>query len=1041
MRGPRVFTVPPSVDFLPTFARALLDGSIIPGLSEKSDPLAFGRATIYVPTRRSRAALIVALRHAIGRPAAILPRILPLGAMEASEAPYFDESADDAPGPDLPRAIPDIERRLLLADLVLKWAEGVKHAIVSIDEQGRRTHDHNETLIVATTPADAWSLAGNLADLIDELIIEDVAWKSVTDAGAGEFDQFWRITTDFLDVAIKQWPQILGERGFVDRAARQVAFAEREIARLRGSTTQGPVIALGSTGTNKATARLLAATAHHPAGAVVLPGLDRDIDDAAWAEIADARPERAESGFGHPQAALKRLMPLLGISRGDVEELGTPEPVLAARARLVSEALRPADTTDRWREFQSAFHPSFATALEDVAIIEAAHEGEEALAVAICMREALETPHATCALITPDRDLARRVGAELKRWNIDVADSGGEPLGCTSHGTFARLVLAAARDDDRAALVAVINHPLACFGLRRDDVARSAASLEIGVLRAGLPQMSDVAPLLAGARRAGSDRHAHQAARRISPAQWQSMEDLMQRIAEALAALRKRDTRADLQCWIARHRAVLDAVRGKGDSTRSDDEAALDDLFDEFAAAPAPKMRFDLESYSAFFDRISAERMLRGPASAHPRLQILGLLEARLLNADVLLLGGLDETIWPPAANTDAFLNRPMRQALGLTPPERRIGQTAHDFTMTMGAHKVVISRALKRGGAPTIPSRFLQRLDALAGDAIAACRTRGNRLIDLARRIDAPAAIKKIPRPAPRPPIELRPQKLSVTRIEALRRDPYSIYAESILRLKPLEPLNFEPSARERGTHMHKALEEFTRAHRIGTLPRDAREHLIALLREKLTDFDHDADFQAFDWPRIEKAVGFYLGYESERRPLLQTILVEQRGEIVIALEDGSSFTLSAEADRIEIAQDGRVRVVDYKTGTPPGLEEVRVGFAPQLTLEAAMVAEGAFPEIGARAANEALYLKLGGGDGGKQIPLDWSKKKIGFADVVARHRSELVRLLNQFRLQETPYIPRPFPKYASKYNDYDHLARVKEWSATGGAAGEDIV
>jgi ATP-dependent helicase/nuclease subunit B len=204
MRGPRVFTVPPSVDFLPTFARALLDGSIIPGLSEKSDPLAFGRATIYVPTRRSRAALIVALRHAIGRPAAILPRILPLGAMEASEAPYFDESADDAPGPDLPRAIPDIERRLLLADLVLKWAEGVKHAIVSIDEQGRRTHDHNETLIVATTPADAWSLAGDLADLIDELIIEDVAWKSVTDAGAGEFDQFWRITTDFLDVAIKR---------------------------------------------------------------------------------------------------------------------------------------------------------------------------------------------------------------------------------------------------------------------------------------------------------------------------------------------------------------------------------------------------------------------------------------------------------------------------------------------------------------------------------------------------------------------------------------------------------------------------------------------------------------------------------------------------------------------------------------------------------------------------------------------------------------------------------------------------------------------
>ena len=464
-------------------------------------------------------------------------------------------------------------------------------------------------------------------------------------------------------------------------------------------------------------------------------------------------------------------------------------------------------------------------------------------------------------------------------------------------------------------------------------------------------------------------------------------------------------------------------------------------LFDEFAAAPAPKMRFDLESYGAFFERITQERMLRGPTRTHPRVQILGLLEARLLGADLILLGGLDETIWPPAANTDAFLNRPMRQALGLTPPERRIGQTAQDFVMATGAREVVVSRAFKRGGTPTIPSRFLQRLEALGGDEIAVCRERGARLIDLAQRMDRPDAINKIPRPAPKPRIDLRPAKLSVTRIETLRRDPYSIYAEFILKLKPLEPLNFEPGARQRGTHMHKALEEFTRAHQIGALPRDARQRLIALLRGELTDFESDPDFQAFDWPRIEKAVGFYLGYESERRPVLQSIFVEQRGEIALSLDDGTSFRLSAEADRIEIAQDGCVRVFDYKTGTPPGLEEVRVGFAPQLTLEAAMIAEGAFVEIGGRAVNEAMYLKLGGGDGGKRIELDWSKKKISFADVVARHRSELVKLLNQFRLAETPYIPRPFPKYASKYGDYDHLARVKEWSATGGLAGEEVV
>ncbi|MBV8850633.1 MAG: double-strand break repair protein AddB [Methylobacteriaceae bacterium] len=1041
MRSPRVFSIPPGVDLLATFARALIGGQIVSGLKLEADPLAFAGATIYVPTRRSRAALIAALRDALGKPAIILPRILPLGAMEASEAPYFDESADDDAAFNSPRAIADTERRLILADLVLKWAEGVKHAIVSIDERGHRTHDHNETLIVATTPADAWSLAGDLASLIDELIIEDITWKRVTDVGTGEFDQFWRITTDFLDVAIEQWPRILSERGFVDRATRQVAFAEREIARLRSGDAQGPVIALGSTGTNKATARLLAAIAHHPQGAVVLPGLEREMDEAAWAEIADARPDRVESGFGHPQTALKRLMPVLGIARGEVEGLGAPAPALAARARLIAEALRPADTTDRWREFQASFRQSFAQALDGVAIVEAAHEGEEALALAIRMRAALESPDATCALITPDRDLARRVGAELKRWNIEVEDSAGEPLGRTAYGTFARLVLAAARGDDNAALVSLINHPLACFGLPRDVVAQIAGSLEIGVLRAAIPRGNDPRDSLQAAKHAAQDRHGHPAARRIASAQWDRIEDLLRRIASALAPLRAKHD--DLAAWIAAHRTALDAVCARArKQPPGADEDAMHALFDEFEAVQSPKMRFDLESYGAFFDRIAAERTLRGPASAHPRLQMLGLLEARLISADMILLGGLDETIWPPAANVDAFLNRPMRQALGLTPPERRIGQTAHDFTMAAGARDAVFSRALKRGGAPTIPSRFLQRLEALAGEAIEPCRTRGAHLLDLARHLDRPAATKKIPRPEPKPPIELRPQKLSVTRIETMRRDPYAIYAESILRLKPLEPLNFQPGARERGTYIHAALEEFAKAHRIGALPRDARVRLLNLLRDELTDFESDQDFQAFDWPRIEKAVGFYLGYEAERRPVLQSILTEQRGEIKILLADSSTFTLSAVADRIEIAQDGCVRVVDYKTGTTPGLDEVRVGFAPQLTLEAAMVAEGAFPEIGKREANEALYLKLGGGDGGKKIELDWSKgkRKEGFADVVARHRQELETLLNQFRQHDTPYLPRPFPKYASKHSDYDHLARVKEWSATGGATDEVI-
>jgi ATP-dependent helicase/nuclease subunit B len=125
-------------------------------------------------------------------------------------------------------------------------------------------------------------------------------------------------------------------------------------------------------------------------------------------------------------------------------------------------------------------------------------------------------------------------------------------------------------------------------------------------------------------------------------------------------------------------------------------------------------MTFDVESYGLFFAAVAREIILREATRAHPRLQILGLLEARLIDVDVILLGGLDETVWPPQARTDAFLNRPMRAALGLSPPERKLGQTAHDFAQAMGKGKVILSRARKRDGAPVVASRLLQRMAAL---------------------------------------------------------------------------------------------------------------------------------------------------------------------------------------------------------------------------------------------------------------------------------------------------------------------------------------
>src|ERR1700730_9675923 len=374
-------------------------------------------------------------------------------------------------------------------------------------------------------------------------------------------------------------------------------------------------------------------------------------------------------------------------------------------------------------------------------------------------------------------------------------------------------------------------------------------------------------------------------------------------------------------------------------------------------------MTFDVESYGVFFSAVAREIILRGATRTHPRLQVLGLLEARLIDADVMLLGGLDETVWPPQARTDAFLNRPMRAALGLTPPERKLGQTAHDFAQAMGKGKVILSRARKREGAPVVASRFLQRMAALGDEKWKACRERGDFYLRLARAIDRPSPVPELDKkPLPILRVELRPKRLSVTQIETLRRAPYALYAEKILRLKELDPFGGALGAAEFGSAIHATLERFVDGHPVGPLPPDAREKLRALLREELAAQLQDADFVALRWPRLEKTIDFYLGFEAGRRDKIKAIKTECEGKLDIPLDDGSIFTLTARADRIALNSDGTVMLVDYKTGTPPGMNEILVGFAPQLTLEAAMAVRGAFNLEWSIATIETLYLKLGG-------------------------------------------------------------------------------
>ncbi len=1030
-RIPRILSIPAGAPFLATFADRLLAGKVIEAIGPHTPPLELSAATIYVPTRRAARALAVEIAKRLPGPAVLLPKIIPLGHLENIETALIFDPLQDFSA-DAPESIDPIDRRLALMHLIHAWAQKLAHAITHFEGGEIRT-DPNEALLVAQAPAQAWHLAGDLAALIDEMIVEGADWTRLQNLAPHEFDKYWSVTIEFLKIASQYWPAELKERGLVDPPERQRLLVEREIERLSREGFVDPVIAIGSTGTNQATARLLASISRARNGAVVLPGLDKKIDTRAFSMIGGDPANGLDPAAGHPQAALNRLLPVLGVTRDNVDELGATRPSLVTRMELVGEAFRPADSTENWRDYIARTdRQKISDALAGLTMIVAADEREEALALALNMRATLETPGKTAALITPDRALARRVRAELARWNIEVDDSGGEPLATSSYGVLARLALTAAGAPCKPReWIALLAHPLVHLNWPRETLRELARLLETGVLRGVLTHRDNPRNMVAAARAAASDKYAHPAVQRIDDRQWAAIDDLVMRLVAALQPLQAREEKTNLRHHIEAHRATL-AQLTEGALYQDESFESFEMLFTKISEADRGNVPFGAHDYAALVDHVMREEIVRGPAHAHPRLKILGLLEARLIEADVMLLAGLDETIWPPQTETGAFLNRPMRAELGLTPPERRIGQTAHDFIQALGTEHVVISRAMKRGGSPSVPSRFLQRLEALAGDAFAICKMRGEEWLALARRIDRPQNIMPVTRPEPKPALELRPDSLSVTDIETLRRDPYAIFARHVLKLAKLEKIGAEPGAREAGTQVHDVLAEFVIRHPHGDLPEDSLEQLHDLAHEKLSDLLKDADYRAFQWPRIEAGLSLWLDWERERRADLIDSKIELYGRLTFNLADGSTFALRGKADRIDLMVGGGCQIIDYKTGKLPTEKEIAAGFAPQLPLEMIMVQQGAFTAVGALDVRNALHVKFGEG----AVPIAGKK---GNAGAIAQENFDgLVTLLNQFRDEATPYIPRPFPQFLGRFSDYDHLARVKEWSAGAGEGDE---
>jgi len=1004
-QAPRIFTIASGENF-----QTILAKGILAAIADDPDPFALHDTIVLAPTRRSVRTLSEAFLQVMGqKTVTLLPQILAIGDVDADEPPFIA-------GHSILNLAPEIStsnRLFSLARIILYRAKA-----------------SGQELPLSTALAEASAIAR---------LLDSAAYEGVTDfsLASEEFESFLlnqpehiQRAARFLSIISTYWPQELAAQQLIDPATRRSNLLQSLCEQWIKNPTHKRVIVAGSTGSQRATANLLSVVSTLPNGCVVLPGFDQELDDLAWQQVIQAP--------GHPQYGMAQLLSRLKNKREQVQLWPQSSINLqqSRRRRIINEALTPADITSDWlqrlerlgEKHQMPVAGLMKNALNGLSLIEAETEDEEALAIALAIRETLETSDKTAMLVTPDRALARRVRAALQRWSVEVDDSAGIALPEDKLGIFFKLVLNWWEDPgDPKALLALLNHPLACLGHSREYLLKQVRSLDIGLLRgvrkyngldqlilyieeSKLPNKDKISALIS---------HLNNITQKPKARAETSIADFATQHAKLAESLAATDTKSGAQCLWAGNSGELSSQ-----------------LFRDLIADGTQIGNTVFEEYKRVFDFFSQQVSVRPRRPKGGRVRILGPLEARQQTADLIVLGALDEGVWPSNSNTDPFLPRSLIRKMKLPDPERRLGLSAHDFAELACKAEVILTRATRRDGTPTIASRWVWRLKTLIDAAIGKQKRQDllcpkPDILAIARKL---AYIKKshpVCEPLPRPPITARPTDLFVTRIKTLIRNPFAIYGQKILRLNPLDPVGGPAGGRERGNAIHNALQKWHE-----NTPSATPSDLSKLIIEFLLKAGFQPSELAVEAPAARRIAEAYLKWaEIRKHNGFIPRAFEKTGTLEFNLKSGDLITVSAKCDRIDkIGNDWTV--LDYKTGAAPSSREVIAGFDPQLPLTGAIIHDGGFESANIKAAPiaELGYLKLSGG----KKPLTFTIIKPKKEDAITTTQ-ELVEeglllvkeLFETFNDPKTAYRCQPRAKYMDDFSNFDHLARRAEWSA----------
>ncbi|MCK0120749.1 double-strand break repair protein AddB [Loktanella sp. F6476L] len=973
---PRIFGLPPGSDFATALVAGLLD------YAGDMPPQDFAKIQIFVNTSRMQRRIRDVFDAG---PARILPRIR-----------LITDLAKDPIATDVTAPVSPLRRRLELA----------KFVSALLDKEPE-----------LAPRAALYDLSDSLAKLMDEMQGEGVTPDNISGLDITDQSGHWDRALKFLNIIA---PYFATDGAEPDIEARQRQVIETLIATWADTPPANPIIVAGSTGSRGATGLFMRAVANLPNGAIVLPGFDFDMPTHVWNAL-DGDKGVAED---HPQFRFRKLMSAMDLQPNDIQQWGNRPAPNPARNALVSLSLRPAPVTDQWLA-DGPDLGDLTAASKGLTLVEAPSPRAEAETIALRLRQAAEDG-VTAALITPDRNLTRQVAAALDLWNIVPDDSAGMPLALSPPGRFLRHVTDALnRPFTSEALLTLLKHPL-CHSTENDRGPHllSTRELELFIRRNAVP-FPDEQTLIDASNHKGF---------RVDP-EWSAW---VQTILQSVSSSRKQSLTSHIGRIIDLSEAL---ARGQSDEGSGG-------LWDEAAGREARKVcdtilrdadasgDMSATEFTGLFGALLAAGTVRDRDAGHPNILIWGTLEARVQSADLVILGGMNEGVWPEAPTPDPWLNRKMRAQAGLLLPERRIGLSAHDYQQAVAGAEVWITRAKRNADAETVPSRWVNRLTNLLSGlpdqngpaALKAMQSEGNRWIAMAAQLSVPdAPTKPAHRPSPKPPVSERPDTISVTQIKTLIRDPYAIYASKVLRLRDLDPLVPTADAPLRGVIIHAILDEF-----IGSKP-DAKNPaaFTQLMETAARHFTANCPWPTIraQWmARMEKLAPVFLAAEAMRQAKGSLAVSEGWGEMHMP---SVGICITCKADRIDLTPENTALIYDYKTGTVP-TKDVQEKFDKQLLAEAVMVSRGAFKDLGEKRVDEAVFLGVNAAMRDVPAPLDENPIEAVYAG--------LETLFGKWNTQTTGYSARMAMFSKDDFSPYDHLSRFGEWTMADLPKPEDL-